>query len=234
MKIILIVIMTLVSICSRAQDSGDSKLLHKYHLTVSRGYSVYEVFYDSRSGIQPSVISFGPWQLGVGVNVSNRLSMETGLLYSKQHSESIAQGTGLNGMPIAERLKSNSQAIGMPIKFRYAIRRNAKSRFQADVIGSISFVRQQADSEFTRTEGVDVLDYYYKQGESSDFYVTAGLSGRYLLWKHLEIVGELSFNHILKDLPSEVHTNVIGNPTGLTENHKIGLRYNFNFKLPKR
>ncbi|GAA3917769.1 hypothetical protein [Hymenobacter algoricola] len=61
----------------------------------------------------------------------------------------------------------------------------------------------------------------------------AGISGRFQLIPHLELVADFGFNHVLRNVSGEVHTSLIGNPTGLTRNRSIGLRYRFNPRIAK-
>ncbi|WP_426490768.1 hypothetical protein [Hymenobacter sp. 102] len=220
---------------SKAQNFKPKTASYKprFYLGITRGYSKHEIFYKENI-VQPGTFYFGPWQLVGGFTIHDKLAVETILLIHKESSRSRAEGISLDGLPMAEYLNSNAKGFAIPVKFKYVVRKNNISPFQIDIIGGVILVRQQADSEFTKVKNQQIVDYYYIEGVSSNMYATFGISGRYLLWNRLELVAESGFNRILKNVPAEVHRNIIGNPSGLTGNHNIGVRYRFDLKFSKK
>ncbi|RSK36226.1 hypothetical protein [Hymenobacter metallilatus] len=230
---IMMILYFLFTAWSLGQEVQHEKHKPKFYISVSRGYNKYEIFYKNNSALPPTTLYFGPWQLVAALNVNNRLFIESSLLRHTEYSRSSAMGISTNGIPMAEYLTSSLKATGFPLMIRYALRKDDNKRLQVDILSNIVFVKHKADSEFKRIEGSDTVGYYYVQGSSFNVYAMVGVSGRYLVYKNLEIIGQIGFNHVLKSVPAEVHTAVIGNRTGLTGNHTIGLRYKFDFKFGK-
>ena len=75
-----------------------------------------------------------------------------------------------------------------------------------------------------------------KERSSSDhgsqFFGTAGASLRWVFNRHFELVGDLTWNRNLKEVPDYTHLQVTGNKFGLTSNTSFGLRYRFNLRKP--
>lgn len=97
----------------------------------------------------------------------------------------------------------------------------------------LSYVKKDVENEEKRTVAGQITNYRYIEGQGSNLYAMAGVGGRFLLGRHLEIVGDYGFNRILKNVDGDTHMQLIGNRTGLTRNRSIGLRYRFNFKINK-
>ncbi|QNH63361.1 outer membrane beta-barrel protein [Hymenobacter sediminicola] len=227
-------IILLAAAISHAQVVPKPPVRYKFYVAGAHGYTKHEIFYKSPS-VYPNSTTIGPWKPTVGVNFNERFSIEISRWRDIEDNEykMSASGTKLDGTPVREYTGSYSYSRGIPLTGRYAFTRSTSNRLKLEVIGGISYVTTKASLEERRIEGEEEVSYEFVSAQSSNLYVSAGLGGRFQLGKHLEIVGDYGFNRILRNVDGATHRQIIGNPTGLTRNRSIGLRYRFNFKINK-
>ncbi|WP_139252198.1 outer membrane beta-barrel protein [Hymenobacter psychrotolerans] len=214
-----------------AQSREANRLL--FYIAGSRGVSKHVMTYNGTLGATPGHMSFGLWRPTVGFFVSPRLAIEYSWLRKREYFEQIGRGVRADGKPITGVVRDENRAWAIPITLRYRIRPRENQRFQLEALVGLSYVSQSVASESYRTDDEEILDYWYLKAKGRNFYVMAGIAGRFALGKHLEVVGDYGFNRMLKNMDGGVSQQVIGNSTGLTRNRSIGLRYRFNFKINK-
>ena len=214
-------------------SNGEVNDIPIFYFGVNASNNRYETFYRGSASAWPSTTLLRPWSASFGLAINKRL--EIGVQYMAQNEESLSKAAGVNanGLAISTILHDERQSWVLPLLVRYSLFHRSNGRFNLDVLGGTTFLSDRFVAELTRTEGQEVIAYRYNQGAGFNLYATAGLGARYLFGKHLELVGEIAYSRVLKNVEPDVHRLLLGNPTGLTRSNSIGLRYRFNFKINK-
>ncbi|QNH63360.1 hypothetical protein [Hymenobacter sediminicola] len=238
MKNILIVLVAIGSgvvkchaqILNKKNKSNDTP---KCYVGINASNNRYEAFYRGSASAWPSTTLLRPWSASFGLAINSRL--ETGGHYMAQNEESKSESEGVNGngLSISTKLYDKRQSWVLPLMVRYSLYRKSKGRFNIDILGGITLLSDRFVAELTRTEGPEVIAYRYNEGKGLNIYASTGVGARYLFGKRLEVVGDISFSRVLKNVEPDVHRLLLGNSTGLTRSNSIGLRYRFNFKIDK-
>jgi hypothetical protein len=233
-KIIATFMLAVFNSLNTSAQSFEAKRKFMFYVTVSRGDSKYVVRYPYTPTYPFGSISFSSWRPAVGFFISPQLAIEYTWSKHSRTDRQTATGTTMNGRPAMEELLSTNDAWAIPLTARYNLLRGKQRRFNVDVLAGLSFVNSRATSRFTRIEDGQVVNGYYVEAEGSGFHGMVGLAGRYAVGQHFELVGDFGFNRPLRKVEPEYYRLIIGNPSGLTRNRSIGLRYRFNLRKPRK
>ncbi|TPG67185.1 hypothetical protein [Hymenobacter nivis] len=114
-----------------------------------------------------------------------------------------------------------SRSLAIPVLVRYTLTRRQEHRFQADLLGGVTWLRQSYRSEEHIVDPAQGTDVYTEQdGAYHTLYLTLGPSLRYRIWKGLEATGELTYQLAMVDPNGWNGRRVDGNVSA-------GLRYRF-------
>lgn len=114
-----------------------------------------------------------------------------------------------------------TRVLAVPVLVRYTLTRQQQHRFQADLLGGLTWLHRYYHSEqrtVDRTLGSDETGAYGYA--NNNIYLTAGPSLRYRLWKGLEATGELTYQLKAISFDGFYGNNFSGNVSA-------GLRYRF-------
>jgi hypothetical protein len=115
-----------------------------------------------------------------------------------------------------------TRSLALPVLVRYTFTRPQQHRFQADLLGGVTWVRRAfRREEYTidRAQGLDATNRYDQF--SHGLYATIGPSLRCRIWKGLEVTGDAEYNLLVVE-----HTNLFKSQTEGTL--AAGLLYRFS------
>ncbi|OGX84272.1 hypothetical protein BEN49_11405 [Hymenobacter coccineus] len=113
------------------------------------------------------------------------------------------------------------RSLAVPVLVRYTLTRQQQHRFQADLLGGLTWLHRSYHSEqrtIDQTLGTDETDSY--SYTNNNLYLTLGPSLRCRIWKGLEATGELTYQFKVFSPSGFYGSNFTGNVAA-------GLRYRF-------
>jgi hypothetical protein len=160
----------------------------------------------------------------VGLQLRPRLALQVSGAFDASHSYAgYDHGPAL---PNGEYLKRTSwnRTLVVPVLGRYALTRRVAQRFQADILGGVSYVRFNVRSDvFRMSENGTVLATGEETSTTHSACLTLGAGVRYALCQRFELTAEAVLN---RQITSKTLSSYGANP-----NVAAGVRYRFGKAL---
>lgn len=171
--------------------------------------------------------SFAP-VLTAGVQLRTRLALQVGVSYRQQTRSSVFAGQLPDArgqlQPGSWASTNRNRSVGIPVLVRYTIAPHLQERFQVDLLGGVTLVRNSSRYEeaftYDQTQATVPGDFA-NANASTDAYLSLGPSARYRVVPHVDLTGDAVFNYWLGGQGTAYPFN------NLSANLALGVRYRF-------
>ena len=173
--------------------------------------------------------SFAPVVPTFGLQFRPRWAVQVSMAFRPQrydYEDSYTYQDNVNGAPgqyhdVTYSGTVRSRAFALPVLVRYTLTRPQQHRFQADLLGGITWIRRASRYDQRVVDRVQNTDVSGGRDDAyHNLYATVGPSLRYRVWKGLEVTSDLTFQ-LLLDNSWGLNNNLIDG------NVAAGLRYRF-------
>ena len=160
----------------------------------------------------------------VGMQLRPRLALQVSGAYDASHSYTNYDYG--DGQPNGEQVKRTNwnRTLVVPVLARYALTRRATQRFQADVLGGVSYVRFSVRSDvFRMSADGALLSTGEETATTNSACLTLGGGLRYIVCPRFELTADAVLN---RQITSRTRSSYWVNP-----NLAAGVRYRFGRAL---
>ncbi|MFD1874917.1 hypothetical protein [Hymenobacter bucti] len=192
--------------------AADSAPRHRFYVGAGAYTSQHE-HWGARYGLPAT----RPVQVAFGYRLRPRLALELNAVTAATHGAVFGFTPQATGAPLPYTSTYANRSTSVAALVRYALVRSPARRLQVDGVGGLTLHRFSFDGTglYPDNAAPGGFRYYDLHSRDGDVLFTAGVSVRYRLCPHLEVVADGTLSPSLRALRD------------VTAAAAVGLRYNF-------
>jgi hypothetical protein len=188
-------------------------------------------YFVQHEGFMPNKTNVSPWYVNLGYRFLPRFALQAGVLSSHVRDDHQSTFVMPNGGGIRYSNSSDQEwNTAIPVALRFTLVRRLDQRFKIDVFAGGTWVHSRALIESSQTLAGVTTNYERKESRAPGYFLSLGVSGRYILTRRWEVIFDHTRNRNLAAIPAQTYFLIRGRESPWIGSVGIGGCYRFDVK----